>query len=88
MNELVKVTTNSQGGQVVDARELHGFLEMSEHFSEWMPRMIEYGFEEDVDFVTIHINLSRSERSKGRFTKNQSRTDYALTLDMAKGCHR
>jgi anti-repressor protein len=84
MNELMKITTNEQGSQVVSARELHTFLEMSEQFHEWIPRMIGYGFEENVDYVPMNINLSRSERSKGRFTTNQSRTEYALTLDMAK----
>lgn len=74
MNELIKVTTNEQGSQVVSARELYKFLEVGQDFSNWIKRMIEYGFEEDTDFTLI---LAKS--TGGRPTK-----EYAITLDMAK----
>ena len=78
------VVREENGQKLVDGRELHEFLETTEQFHEWMPRMIGYGFVENEDYTPMHINIYRPERSKGRFTKNQSRTDYAITLDMAK----
>ncbi len=73
MNNLIKVTTSSQGGQVVSARELHGFLEISTPFRKWFPRMVEYGFTENEDFTRVDI-----------FVHAQKTDDFAITLDMAK----
>ena len=77
MQELIKVTTNANGLQVVSARNLYDFLEVKAQFTNWCDRMFEYGFEEGKDYVTILLN-----RSDGRQGKPQ--TDYALTLDTAK----
>lgn len=73
MNNLINITTNEQGSQVVSARELHEFLEVNSNFTEWMGRMIGYGFEEDVDYVTFSEKRNR-----------QTLKQYAITLDMAK----
>lgn len=74
MQELIKVTTDPQGGNVVSARELHQYLEIKTDFSDWCKRMFGYGFEEDVDFTTI---LWKS-------TGGRPSTDFALTIDTAK----
>jgi anti-repressor protein len=74
MEELVKVTTKGNQ-QLVDARELHTFLESKERFSKWFNRMIEYGFIKDEDY-TLYQNVHPQNK--------QEITDYALTLDMAK----
>lgn len=74
MNELIKVTANESGEQVVSARELHAFLEVSTPFKDWMPRMLEYGFQQDIDFSTF-----LSESTGGRPSK-----EYVLALDCAK----
>lgn len=74
MNELIKVLVNEKQEQVVSARELHKFLEVSTHFKDWFPRMCEYGFNNDQDFCSI---LSES-------TGGRPSTDYHITLDMAK----
>lgn len=71
--ELIKIT-EKDGKQLVSARELHSFLEVDTPLSIWMPRMMEYGFEDGKDFVTFLL-----ESTGGR-----PRTDYALTLDCAK----
>ena len=42
--ELIKVTENN-GKSAVSARELHKFLEVTERFSNWMERQLQYGFE-------------------------------------------
>ena len=75
MNNLINITTNEQGSQVVSARELHEFLEVTTQFSIWFKRMCEYGFEEGSDFILIKNDYKVSKSNP---------IDYAITLDMAK----
>lgn len=74
---LIPVVSQVIGGQsvqTVDARTLHSFLEVDTRFNDWVNRRIdEYGFAQDVDFISI-LNSEYSPPRK----------DYALTLDMAK----
>lgn len=76
--ELIKISTNEQGKKLVSARELHKGLKIKTPFHKWMPRMIEYGFEENIDFRVEDILLynPKGGSQKGR--------DYIITLDMAK----
>jgi anti-repressor protein len=75
MQELIKVATNADGKQVVSARDLHKFLEATERFSNWMERNLQYGFDENVDYVGCkQINT----------LANQELDDFALTLNCAK----
>lgn len=72
MQELQIRTDNDQ--ITVSARELHQMLEVDTRFNDWIPRMIEYGFQENADFYSI---LSES-------TGGRPSMDYQLTIDMAK----
>lgn len=72
--ELIKITTNENGEQLVSGRELHEFLEVQTPYDKWFPRMCEYGFSEGTDFSTF---LSES-------TGGRPKTNHAMTLDMAK----
>lgn len=73
-NGLVNVYKNDNQEKLVDARELHGFLEVGDRFDQWIQRRIEkYGFVENLDFCTILCK-----------TEGRPRTDYILKLDMAK----
>ena len=76
MKELIKITEQN-GNQAVSARELHKFLEITERFSNWFERMLQYGFTENIDyqgcefFNTLTLDcakeiamLQRSERGK------------------------
>lgn len=75
MNELIKIDTNHDGQQLVNARNLHEFLEVKKDFSDWIKYQTEsLDLIEDEDFSPI---LGRSEA--GRQT-----IEYALTLDTAK----
>lgn len=67
------------GETAVNLRDLHEFLEVTTRFSDWAPRMFEYGFTEGQDYVEISL-LKNEERVHG----GQNRKDYAVTLDMAK----
>lgn len=75
MKELIKITTNEQGKKLVSARELHKGLEISERFNSWFKRMLQYGFEENIDYTGCKTfnTLARQELQ-----------DYVITLDMAK----
>ena len=71
MNELKTFNFDTQ---TVSARELHEQLKIKTAFKDWMPRMIEYGFEEGKDFSSY-----LSESTGGRPSK-----EYDLSIDMAK----
>lgn len=74
MNELIKVEVNENQEPVISGRELHEFLEVGTAYKDWFPRMVEYGFVEDLDFCSI-----LSESTGGRPKK-----DHIIKLDMAK----
>ena len=77
MNELIKIT-EKDGRRVVNARELHQFLECKRDFATWIKdRINKYGFVKNQDFVSFHEIV---EREIGATT----RTEYALSVDMAK----
>jgi phage anti-repressor protein len=78
MNELIRVTESESGKRVVSARELHLYLEVKNHFTQWFMDNIEQ-FESGVDYQANKVFLNHSNNVGGTY-----RTDYALTLDCAK----
>lgn len=67
-----------ENGQLVNARELHGFLEVGTKFTDWIKDRIEkYGFIENEDFTSFSEN---TEKPIG----GRPITEYILTLDTAK----
>lgn len=78
MNELIKVTQNDNDEQLVSGRGLHEFLEIKTPYKKWFDRMIEYGFIENVDFITVG---QKCPIANGGF---QERNDHFMKLDMAK----
>ncbi len=83
-NQLVHVQAGEIGGTpqpIVNARDLHTFLENGDMFTHWIKARIEkYGFEENRDFALVWEN---SQIKKGRGGDRRSK-DYHLSLDMAK----
>lgn len=76
-NGLVPIY-KGENGQVVDARELHEFLEVGKDFSTWIKDKFEkYGFVEDEDYTPILGNRSDGKAGKPRF-------EYTLTINTAK----
>lgn len=75
--ELIKITTNESGEQLVSGRELHEFLEVGTEYKKWFSRMTEYGFVENTDFTRV----TQKCPTPGGV---QNITDHAMTLDMAK----
>ncbi|PUA41464.1 hypothetical protein C5U62_32035 [Pseudomonas protegens] len=82
-NQLIPVFTGTiscEQAQLVDARELHRFLEVDTHFKDWIARRIaEYGFTENEDYVLVAQNRAINGRGGDRRSK-----DYHVTLDMGK----
>ena len=66
--------------RVVNARELHVFLEVGRDFSNWIKgRIDKYGFVEGEDYVVCSPNLASKEGRGGHNAK-----DYILTIDTEK----
>ena len=80
MSNLIPVFNgliNQDQTQLADAKLLHSFLEVETRFNDWINRRIsEYGFIENVDFITI--------TQKRVIGHGRGKKDYHITLDMAK----
>ena len=80
MEALIKVT--EKDGRAVDsARELHGFVESQTRFDKWIARMLEYGFEENQDYLAVKNDRQVPHQGSFRLI---TEIDYALTIDAAK----
>ena len=76
--ELIRVTTDENGNQLVSARELHEFLKIKERFNSWFNRMLQFDFTENEDFTSVKtFTLVNNGASR-------ELDDYALTLNCAK----
>lgn len=92
MNELIKIQKSGKGNPVVNARELHEFLEVGKDFSTWLKsRIKKYGFVENVDFAPIYfdfngkkMNLPKNGEQSPSDFKKVFKIEYAITLDCAK----
>lgn len=74
MTELIKIETKD-GIETVKARDLHGFLNVSERYSRWWDRMIGYGFDEGSDYTPYQMVHPQN---------GQEVTEHFMTFDMAK----
>ncbi|ELG6710987.1 antA/AntB antirepressor family protein [Escherichia coli] len=71
-------TISNETSLLVNARDLHTFLDVGKRFASWIvERIAEYGFVENQDFMII--SQVREKIGRGRPAK-----DYHLTLDTAK----
>ena len=69
---------NDETQPLVNARELHAFLESKQEFAHWIGKRIEkYGFVEGSDYLIDKIIIQLPSGTKYK-------TDYHLSLDMAK----
>lgn len=72
MEELIRFDMETQ---TISARDLHERLNIATRFSDWFPRMCEYGFTEGLDFYS---KMSKTE------TGGRPSSDYDITIEMAK----
>lgn len=76
-NDLVPVYATDAEERVVDARELHKFLEVGRDFTNWIKDRIEkYGFVRGQDYFLTLTKIGERQ--------NVTRHDYILKLDVAK----
>ena len=78
MNEILNVTINESNEPVMSARDLHEFLEIDTPYHKWFPRMAEYGFMENADYIVTDIFVPNSSGGK------QTQANHIIKLDMAK----
>lgn len=77
--ELVKIELNEKQQPIVSGRELHEKLGVQTHYKDWIKRMLEYEFTENVDFTMVAQKRASNE-IKGYTEYN----NHILTLDTAK----
>lgn len=78
MNELIKIEINENGEQLVSARELHKFLEVKTKFKDWFPRMCEYGFIENKDYIAMAQKRATAQGNETTYM------NYLMKISMAK----
>lgn len=77
-NEVIPIYDNN-GERIVNARELHSFMQVKDKFATWITRRIEkYGFIENEDFVTLS---QKCDTANGGYTFTN---EYYLKMDTAK----
>lgn len=93
MEELIKIRKSIKtGSPVVNARDLHEFLEAKQDFSNWFKgRIKKYQFIENVDYARIFYDINGNVIPFAKISESDSqaferiyRIEYALTLDCAK----
>ena len=77
MENLIKIEERN-GEQLVSGRELHKFLEIKARFNDWFPRMCEYGFIENKDYIAITQKRVTAQGNETTYT------DYLMKISMAK----
>lgn len=77
MQELIKIEVNENQEPIVNGRELHDVLGVETPYRIWFPRMCEYGFVENVDFISLEQNCTKPQGGRPE-------TNHAIKLDMAK----
>ena len=77
--EIIKVNYESERPTVM-GRDLYEALQIATPYHKWFPRMCEYGFIENTDFVTVDKNVRRADGVE----MPQMQHDHQMTIDMAK----
>lgn len=81
-SELIKITVDESGKQLVSARDLYNIVLVqegkNERFSQWFKRHLRYGFEDGVDFIQTVSYTAVNNGAKRRLD------DYLMTIDMTK----
>lgn len=80
MDDLIKVNYDNVDSPTVSGRELWEALEVGTPYHKWIARMCEYGFSENVDFVTVDKKVRRADGAE----MPQTQHDHQITIPMAK----
>lgn len=77
MNQIINVQNNN-GELLVSARELHEKLQIGTRYNDWFNRMLDYGFEENIDYIAHTQKRVTAQKNEISYV------DHILKLDMAK----
>lgn len=77
MENLITVNYDNER-PLVSARELHEFLEVKTAYKDWFPRMCNYGFDENADYIAIAQKRATAQGNMATYY------DHQLTIEMAK----
>ena len=61
MKDLIKIEVNENQEPVVNGRELYEALGIKTPYTQWFDRMKEYGFTENIDFVSLSQNCEKPQ---------------------------
>ena len=78
--DVIPVYDTDACEKVVLGRELHERLKIKDKYTDWMQRMIGYGFSEDADYYTLRKKPKRQDGTE----MPGERIEHDITLDMAK----
>ena len=78
--DVIPVYDTDTGEKVVLGRELHERLKIKDKYTDWMQRMIGYGFSDDADHYTLRKKPKRQDGTE----MPGERIEHVITLDMAK----
>ena len=82
LEDLIKISINENNEQTVSGRELHQFLELTERYSSWFKRMLQYGFIEDVDFTSVKSFTVVNNGAKKEIDEHLLKISKAKELSM------
>lgn len=75
--DLIPFTLDENNQIYISAKNLHQFLGIKTSFRTWFGRMVDYGFEENLDYKKVYKNGNT-------VGGNQTEVDYMMKIDMAK----
>lgn len=78
MNKLLKIELNENQEPIISGRELYAVLGVKTKYKDWFPRMVSYGFVENVDYIAMAQKRATAQGNETAYI------DHALKLDMAK----
>ncbi|GEQ05557.1 oxidoreductase [Staphylococcus gallinarum] len=79
VSQMFNIQEKENGEIAISGRELHQALEVGTRYDKWFDRMIEYGFENGVDYVSQVEKVHGQKR-----TRTYEQVNHILTLDTAK----
>ena len=53
LGEELNIRTDENGETIISGRELHESLKVKTKYKDWFPRMVDYGFTENIDFIAM-----------------------------------
>ncbi|HDZ5578215.1 TPA: phage antirepressor KilAC domain-containing protein [Staphylococcus aureus] len=78
IGEMFNIQEKENGEIAISGRELHQALEVKTRYNDWFERMINYGFEENIDYTALTQKRVTPQGNAINYL------DHALTLDTAK----